>query len=256
MPSLSSLRSLSRVGQMLVECAQDGGFTELRDGKRNERPLRRQQSKGELNEHESVRLVTSHRRRPLEAVRGEGSKDACCSTDSQLPVRASRSCCAALHRGPVPSRREEWRKLGLRERRAACCHFTSSMAAPLPWPWSDTRVPFILSGRCQASGCSYFGLVRTPYSSLTLSRSDSHTAPQLNETPSCTAALSVLKPISWSSRVRSCPYECARPLQRGASTHDVRNLRGSLDQSPLKTERNGASSQLGYRWRPTLPRYA
>jgi hypothetical protein len=30
-------------------------------------------------------------------------------------------------------------------------------------------------------------------------------APQLSETPSCTAALSVLKPISWSSRVRSCP---------------------------------------------------
>jgi hypothetical protein len=30
--------------------------------------------------------------------------------------------------------------------------------------------------------------------------------------------------ISQSSRVRSCPWECVRPLQRGAWTHDVRNL--------------------------------
>jgi hypothetical protein len=48
----------------------------------------------------------------------------------------------------------------------------------------------------------------------------------LGETPSCTAALSMLnlKPISWSSRVRLCRKEsltgvchCARPLQQGAS---------------------------------------
>jgi hypothetical protein len=37
-----------------------------------------------------------------------------------------------------------------------------------------------------------------------------------------------LKPICWSSWVRSCPCEWARPLLRGASTHDVSKLANNI----------------------------
>jgi hypothetical protein len=68
-------------------------------------------------------------------------------------------------------------------------------------------------------------------------------APQLGEKPSCAAALSVLKPIRWSSRVEADQVELAREVvpvgvcpssaARGVDPRreELAVLRGSLDQS-------------------------